>query len=266
MQKAATTLPSSEDPLMSINRFCAMDHGTLPKHEVLRLAISAVISQGLWRPGVKLPTETELAQATPYSLGTVQRALRTLVDEGYILRRRGYGTYVPDRRGQLSDPWHCRFLSDDGKSFLPVFTVPLKRSVTHRHGPWSAPLRQGRDQVIQIDRRMEINDEFVVYSKFYVLAAQMPDFLHAPLANLSGANLKLLIVRAMKRPLTALKEQLCQARLPDDICQAVGVQPRTVGLLVEATAFAGTNMPAYYQEFYIPPTERKLYLESRVPS
>lgn len=253
------------ESLAFVRRLCASDHGALAKHEVLRHALAAAISQKIWKPGVKLPTETELARATPYSLGTVQRALRALVEDGYIQRRRGYGTYVPDRRRQLNDPWHCRFLSDDGESFLPVFTVPLHRSVMRRHGRWSAPLKQGQEEVVQIDRRMEINDEFVVYSKFYVLAAKMPAFRDAPLEGLSGANLKLLIAREIGRPLTALKQRLCQAVIPDAICKLVGVKRHTVGLLLEATAYAGVDTPAYYQELYIPPTERHLYLESRVP-
>jgi len=264
MQSTPSKSASSES-LALVRRLCASEHSALPKHEVLRHALAAAISQKLWKPGAKLPTETELARVTPYSLGTVQRALRALVEDGYIQRRRGYGTYVPDRRGQLSDPWHCRFLSDDGESYLPVFTVPLERSVTRRHGPWSAPLRQGADEVIQIDRRMEINDEFVVYSKFYVLATRMPDFRDAPLEGLSGANLKLLIARAMGRPLTALKQRLRQAPFPDAVCQLIGVKHRTIGLLVEATAYAGADTPAYYQELYIPPTQRRLYTESRVP-
>lgn len=253
------------EPLAFVKRFCTADQTGLPKHEVLRQALTAAISQKLWGPGVRLPTETQLTTATPYSLGTVQRALRTLVEEGYIERRRGYGTYVPDRRGLLSDPLHCRFLSDDGRAFLPVFTVPLTRSITGRHGAWSGPLRQGKDDVIEIDRHMEINGEFVVYSKFYVLATRMPSFRDAPLESLSGANLKMLIVRAIGRPLTDFKQELYQTCLPASICRHINVKPKTLSLVMEATAYAGTDLPAYYQEFYIPPTGRKLYVESRVP-
>lgn len=238
----------------------------IAKHIALRQALISAINDGFWKSGAKLPTETELVRSTPYSLGTVQRALRALVEEGYVERRRGYGTYVTDRRKQLQDPWHCRFLSDDGKTFLPVFPVPLKRSTTDRHGSWSAPLRQDRHTVIQIDRRMEINDEFTVYSKFFVLAETAPELRSAPLATLLGANLKQLIARALGRPLTALKEQLRQIVLPDEICAVIDVEPSSLGLLIEAVAYAGADTPAYYQELYVPPTERRLFLESKVPA
>lgn len=237
----------------------------MPKHAVLREALMAAISDGFWKAGTKLPTEAELAAATPYSLGTVQRALRGLVEQGLVERRRGYGTYVPDHRKRLYGPWHCRFLSDDGKSFLPVFSVVLKRSASDRHGPWSEPLQQGRARIIRIDRRMVINDEFSVYSKFFVRADRFPSLCDEPLANLSGANLKEIIVRAAGSQLTALKEQLRQVRLPAYVCRAIDVERGSCGILVEATAYAARGVPLYYQELYVPPTERRLYIDSRVP-
>ncbi|MGA7802005.1 MAG: GntR family transcriptional regulator [Gammaproteobacteria bacterium] len=246
-----------------VRRYATAPDPSMPKHVALRGALLAAISDGFWEPGSKLPTESELAQASPFSLGTVQRALRSLAEEGYVERRRGYGTVLPDRPRQLDQPWHCRFLGDDGQSFLPVFTVVLSRTVRRHHGPWSAPLHQGRESVIQIDRRMEINDEFVVYSKFYVRADRVPEFLDAPPNTLFGANLKTLIARAIGRPLTAMKQRLVQVELPPPVCREIAVQEHTVGVLVQATAYAGKDFPVYYQELYIPPTSRQLYMESK---
>ncbi len=259
---------TSEDVSLQGMQFLAErpSEGPGPKYILLRDALAAAISEGYWPPGTKLPTEAQLAAHTPYSLGTVQRALRELVDQGLVQRRRGYGTVVADSRHQLESPWHCRFLSDDGKSFLPVYAVVLDRALTHRRGAWSTPLRQGDQNVIRIDRRMVINNEFDVYSRFFVLADRFPEFMKIPLDNLMGANLKVLIVRSAGRPLTALKEQMRQLQLPGYVCKAIQVPRGTTGMLVECTAYAGDDTPMYYQEMYIPPTERKLYVDSRVPS
>jgi DNA-binding GntR family transcriptional regulator len=64
----------------------------VPKYAQLRRAIISAIDQGYWRPGAKLPTELELTKLTPFSLGTVQRTLRALTDEGIIERRQGHGS------------------------------------------------------------------------------------------------------------------------------------------------------------------------------
>src|SRR5690606_27627612 len=74
------------------------------KHVQLRMAIKALIKEGIWNPGEKLPTETELAASLPFSLGTIQRCFRDLVEEGIVVRKRGYGTYIPPRLKELFDP------------------------------------------------------------------------------------------------------------------------------------------------------------------
>lgn len=66
----------------------------LPKYLHLREALLTAIEGGHWKPGAKLPTETELSGLTPYSLGTVQRAMRSLVDDGVVVRRKGIGSFV----------------------------------------------------------------------------------------------------------------------------------------------------------------------------
>ena len=66
--------------------------------------------------------------ATPYSLGTVQRAIRTLVQEGLVERKPKLGTFVIQPRRMIFRPWHFRFLDSDRKTQLPVFTLPFSRA------------------------------------------------------------------------------------------------------------------------------------------
>ena len=54
------------------------------------------------------------------SLATVQRAIRTLVESGIVVRRQGTGSYVAAWERLTGDPWHLRFHGDDGVSFLSV--------------------------------------------------------------------------------------------------------------------------------------------------
>jgi DNA-binding GntR family transcriptional regulator len=56
----------------------------LPKYTALRDAIVSAVAGGQLAPGDRVPNEQELAAALPISLGTIQRALRQLVEEGVI--------------------------------------------------------------------------------------------------------------------------------------------------------------------------------------
>jgi GntR family transcriptional regulator len=49
-------------------------------------------------PGTKLPTEGELSKRFGVSRATVREAVGGLVEAGYVIRRRGSGSYVAERR------------------------------------------------------------------------------------------------------------------------------------------------------------------------
>ena len=60
-------------------------------------SIRAAILSGELAPGERLPSGPELAQFFGVAGMTVQRAIRTLADEGFVRARRGSGVYVRDQ-------------------------------------------------------------------------------------------------------------------------------------------------------------------------
>ncbi len=70
---------------------------TSPKYVQVRDRIRRRILDGEWAAGMRLPPETELPGLLKTSKITVVRALNDLVQEGYIVRRRGSGSYVAER-------------------------------------------------------------------------------------------------------------------------------------------------------------------------
>jgi GntR family transcriptional regulator len=56
------------------------------------------ITNSQLEPGAKLPTEGELSKRFGVSRATVREAVRGLVEAGYVIRRRGSGSYVAERR------------------------------------------------------------------------------------------------------------------------------------------------------------------------
>jgi GntR family transcriptional regulator, histidine utilization repressor len=67
---------------------------TPPLYLEIRRAIEARIVSGEWRPGHRLPAETELARRHGCSRMTVNKALSHLAAAGLVLRRRRYGSVV----------------------------------------------------------------------------------------------------------------------------------------------------------------------------
>jgi len=73
-------------------------HSRVQKYLDVGRTIRERIGRGLYPMGRRLPTEVELARDLQVNPLTVSRALRELVREGLIFRRRGDGSYVSDGR------------------------------------------------------------------------------------------------------------------------------------------------------------------------
>ncbi|HEX3961075.1 MAG TPA: GntR family transcriptional regulator [Trebonia sp.] len=80
-----------------------LDEGILPdprKYRKMADAIRAQIDRGVLAPGDPAPTISELSTTYACARQTAAKSLRTLVDEGLLIRYPGIGYYVaPRRRG-----------------------------------------------------------------------------------------------------------------------------------------------------------------------
>jgi DNA-binding GntR family transcriptional regulator len=233
----------------------------VPKYVAVRDAIAQAIASGDWPEKTRLPTESEYAAALPLSLGTIQRALRALADEGLITRQQGQGSFVAvNPLGAMRAPLHCRFLNDTGTSYLPVYPQVLARGEEPRKGSWTRHL--GAARVVCIDRVMRIASEFHVFSRFWFDPARLPALATQPFRDLSGENFKDVIWRETHQMVGRISRFLSTGTLPADICRAIGVRRATRGQVLEIYAFVGRDKPIYYQELYIPPNRRRLQLAS----
>lgn len=233
----------------------------VPKYVAMRDAVVAAIATGEWPAGARLPTETEWAAELPLSLGTIQRALRMLVDDGVIVRRQGHGTFVAEHSlGRMHAPLHCRFIDDSGRAYLPVYPEITARYDVSTPGPWSHHL--GTAELLCIERVLRIGEEFSVFSRFYADPQRLPAFATLPTKKLSGENFKEIILRESGQPIGRMAQFLTLVRLPAEIADAIGTRRGTAGQRLDVRAFVGRDSPIYYQELFIPPNPRTLHLAS----
>lgn len=255
----------NDQKLDFFSRFVSQHTPGTAKYALLRNAMLKAIESGYWAPGEKLPTENDITGATPFSLGTVQRALRELTDEGLIVRRQGHGSFVVGPRKAMDKPWHCRFLNDDASAFLPIFAKVLLVERVNEYGPWSPFLEQKGDNIIRIDRRISINHEFSVYSRFYTNADKFGSLLEKPIPELESANLKYLLNQNFNLPITLVSQNLRILEFSDDVCKKIEARRGTIGLHIEAIASAGKTIHLYYQEWFIPKNDRTLRIVENSP-
>lgn len=254
----------SEATLMQLRRACRVEAGS-PKYLQLRDILLHGIERGVWGPGAKLPTEAALTRGSPYSLGTVQRALRALVEQGVVVRQQGSGTFVAHRPRAMEDPLHCRFLGDDSFTPLPIYTKVLSRKMIAERGPWSVFLGQKKTNIIRINRIIDVDREFAIYSKFYVNADRFVGIMRKPLAELDSANLKYVLGHEFHTPIAKVSQTLEVAPLPPEACRALRSKHSLIGTRIEIRARSVRDEPLYFLELFVPPNRRKLVLSESSP-
>ncbi|GHA75272.1 transcriptional regulator [Streptomyces termitum] len=100
--------PPSGSPLppLSVDRA-----SPVPLHSQLARQLERAVADGTLPPGTLLGNEIDLAGRLGLSRPTVRQALRTLVDKGLLVRRRGVGTQVVHSR--VRRPLELSSLYDD---------------------------------------------------------------------------------------------------------------------------------------------------------
>lgn len=232
----------------------------LPRYLRLRNALAASISEGAWKAGERIPAEDRLAAATGLSLGTVQKALRALSDDGLVVRRHGSGTFVSEGETPMNAPfYHCRFLDDEGRQ-LPIFSKFVSRHPAGDGGPWRRVLPAG--EIVCIERTFSINHEFSIYTHLYFDAQRLPVLARAAEAKLGGVNVKALIASEHHVALARFAETMAVRVFPDTVCAAIGVKRRTSGAVLEIVAYDRKGEAVYLQDLFIPPSARRLFIAS----
>ncbi|WP_413650635.1 histidine utilization repressor [Pantoea sp. B65] len=67
-----------------------------PLYQQLKQGIINLIRRGHWQPNQRVPSESDLVSELGVSRMTINRALRELTTEGYLLRLQGVGTFVAE--------------------------------------------------------------------------------------------------------------------------------------------------------------------------
>ena len=227
-----------------------------PKYLVLRRSIIEMVETGHLPEDAKLPPEQRLTQISGFSLGTVQKALNSLADDGYLLRRQGHGTFVTGADKRLRDPLHLRFVGDDGSTLLPVFAEVVSVDVNRDEGPWSVYFGPGTDSCVRITRLIDVNGEFQCFNNCYgSVEAFGPLLRHT---RLDGLNLKKFIASQTGIETRKTTNLVRAGPLSTDAARMLGLTPGAIGLILESHGQTRRGTPIYYQITEIPANSRQL--------
>lgn len=144
-----------------------------PLYEELRARLIEGISTGTWRPGEAIPSEAELARGFGVAVGTVRKAVDSLVAGQALVRRQGKGTFVTAHDGRRLMFQFFHIVGRDGAKATPEVRTASFRRDRARAGEAAALGVAPLDKVIRIrnvlslDARPAIVDDITLPAELF---------------------------------------------------------------------------------------------------
>ncbi len=234
----------------------------VPKHRAIADRLLQEIEAGRWGAGDRIPSEDQLVEETGASLGTVQRALRNLVELGVVVRRHGQGTFVLGGRAPFRHLRHFRFLAEDGARLLPVFVKVLDVSMVQETGPWSAFLGEPQEGFVRVKRKISVADEFDFYSEVYLSADRFGAVAELSFEELDGCSIRDCLAERFNAPTLNIRQTMLCQPLPPRATRIIGVPQGTYGFVWMICGASYRDVPITWQRAFIPPNDHPLELLS----
>jgi GntR family transcriptional regulator len=143
-------------------------------YEQIRARLIEGISAGEWRAGAAIPTESELAASFRVAIGTVRKAVDSLVAQQALVRRQGKGTYVAAHDGSRLLYHFFHIVTRDGRKAYPeVRTVQFRRDRASAQDAGALALAPA-DKVIRIRNVLSLDAAPVIVDDITLPADLFP--------------------------------------------------------------------------------------------
>lgn len=149
--------------------------GRLPLYARLRDQLASRIANGEWSPGDMIPSENRLAEEYKVALATMRMALKQLVDEGLLERRRGTGTFVkqPAFRADLFRFFHVHDVADADGPVIPESRILSRQEIDTPPEVAQAFGEGAGARCIKLERVRLWSGEPLLFEEVYL---RLPDF------------------------------------------------------------------------------------------
>jgi DNA-binding GntR family transcriptional regulator len=216
-------------------------------------AIVSTIESGVLREGDRLPSEEELAARHGVSVGTIQKVLGRLSNDGLIRREHGRGTFVSGRHVAPADVRYLRFMDEQGGELTSYVHAHGARTLK-RKGRWSDFL--GGESFVRVDRAINVAGRIDLYSEFWM---REDDFRQMGVEGEElERNLRELIVQRLALPTLRVDQWIHCAALPEAAERALGLDAGQPGFIMELRGYTLRDRPLYFQSVYSGPFSDRL--------
>jgi len=213
--------------------------GFRPLYRQVKAIVLRRLMDGVWAPGVALPSESQLAAEIGVSQGTVRKALDELATENLVVRRQGRGTFVAEHDERRILFQFFKLSPDRG---APRFPDSVVRSVAT--GPADEDERAALDlaagaDVVRISRQRRFDGTPLIVETLSLPQALFPDLESGPIPN----NLYSLYAGRYGITIANARERLKAVALTQADAAALGATVGEPALQIDRVAFALDGTP-----------------------
>lgn len=133
-------------------------NSTIPLYEQVKESIKQKIEQKEWKENTRVPSETDLMKIYEVSRVTIRNALALLVEEGYLEKKQGIGTFVSKPRIKKIIYHRCSFTQSCIRGGLKPGTKLLKKEVIEGKNPYRKYLKLNPDDKLVHIERLRLAD------------------------------------------------------------------------------------------------------------
>lgn len=220
----------------------------VPIYYQIKQDIQQQIIVGKIKPNERIPSEETLAKQYGISRMTARHAVTQLVNEGFLYRVHGKGTFVSKPRVEKSFAPLTGFVEDmRARGFVPGSKVLALREINPPNKVKGVLQLGGADAVFEIARLRSANAEPIVIQKAYIPSKLCPallqnDFENSSLYEVLAKKYGLILFRASQR-LEAVSATREQAEL-------LGIKRGSPLLYVERISYLEDSTPVEFVEIW----------------
>lgn len=238
------------------------DGDPIPIYFKLQRMLQEEIENGRWAPGQIIPAERALAEEHQLSVGTVKKAILNLVNEGYLYRIQGKGTFVAGMTLQPESLRYYRFLEDflDEEVELQIKLLGLK--VINGIDPVNQILHLKMNQnLFEITRLFYFNAQPMVYCISYLPHKMFEDLASLPQPKFEKIPLYIVLEETYGLP-TVLNKELSSAVSADGAtAKKLKVRKGSPVLMIEMLSYTYKQTPYEYRKSYCLTDKKAIYRE-----
>jgi GntR family transcriptional regulator len=233
--------------------------GRLPLYQQLYEILHQKVLLKQWKPGDRLPTESDLMQEYGVSRITVRSVLDMLVKEGLIYRQAGRGTFVAHATLEQGLSQIISFTEDMQRRGLAVSTRVLFASLVPATAYIAERLRLDPGEELAHLQRLRLADEEpMCIEHSYFVHKYCPGILDHDFSTCSLREVK---IAQYGIRWTHAKQTIQALNAPSDMADLLGLHRGGALLFFERVSFSQDNIPMEFLQAYYRADRYILYNE-----